>query len=122
MLRYLCRKNATDIPQQMINQSREHFLKYIKPFSHHLKEKLDDLVEQITKMQQEGDYHELDLHRMQQKLNQLKEELVQPSDLALERQPPSCVNFVSLRIKSSKIDFVEKTIHYKRIKLLRYFF
>lgn len=90
---------SINIVKRTAHQAREKFLRAVNPYFPHLIYKLNYLAQQIKEIRRE-EFNDQDIQQLTEKLNQLEKELVQPTDLVIERQPTALVDFVSLRIPS----------------------
>ena len=98
--------DSIDKIKQIANHCREKFINYTSPFFLHLENKLNSLAREMKGMRQENEFNELDLHQLKGKLNRLKKELLQPTNLCIEQQPTSFITCISLRTPSGKRDII----------------
>jgi len=70
---------------------------------HQIKINLAKLTDQLKTIRQENDFNEIDLHEINDKLNQLTEELHKLSNLSIQSDCTPLINRISLVVSSGKL-------------------
>jgi hypothetical protein len=61
-------------------------MNYTKKFLIEIENKLNNIAKELKRIREENEFNEIDLERFRQKLNKLKEELDQPTNISIEQQ------------------------------------
>ena len=71
------RRTAEEAKELLLNHTTEHIEK--------IEVKLKKLTEKVKEIRKENDFNEIDLNQLKDKLQQLEEELHQPSNISIEK-------------------------------------
>ncbi len=94
--------------EQTATRFRERVMNYTKKFLIQLENKLNNIAKELKRIREENEFNEVDLERFRQKLNKLKEELDQPTNISIEQQSSAFINRILVMIpfnKGKNIDF-----------------
>lgn len=91
------RKDAIEQIEETAKKCREKLIKYLNPIINETKIIFDDLKEQPKSLQETNEFNEIDLNELNQKLQQLKNELDQPSTISVERQSTPFISRINVR-------------------------
>jgi hypothetical protein len=67
-------------------ECRERVMNYTKKFLIEVENKSNTIAKELKRIREENEFNEIDLERFRQKLNKLKEELDQPTNISIEQQ------------------------------------
>lgn len=87
--------------RKIAEECRAKWIEYSHKLHDQIDEKLNDLARRIKKLRDEKQGKEIVLKNLQERLRKLREELMQPGDIRIERQSTSFIDKISLS-KSSK--------------------
>ena len=88
----IIRKTAEEVRQLMRNYTTEHLSE--------MEKKLNELTAQLTESREENDFMEGDLQQWNQKLTQMNEELLEPSNIKVKQSSTPLITKINVEILS----------------------
>lgn len=95
-------RNSIKTIQKTADEARQAVLEYTTGHSRELETKLNKLTDQLRQSREENDFFEIDLHRWNDELSRLTEELAKPSNINLRHESTSLVTKISIDVISRK--------------------
>ncbi|UJR11741.1 hypothetical protein I4U23_015922 [Adineta vaga] len=89
-------RNSIRIIQQRAEKCRQRAVQHCKTNFKQIEQKLSELSEEIKDIQRENEFNEIDLNDLKRKLNEINEELNNPSNISIEEHSQSFINEISV--------------------------
>jgi uncharacterized phage infection (PIP) family protein YhgE len=87
--------------QQTAEEAREILAIHTPEHINKIENKMTQLTEQLKETRQENDFNEIGLNQLKERLTQLEEELVKPSNISIKEDFSSFISKISVIIASS---------------------
>ncbi len=94
-------KDSIKIIEQTAKECRASLMNYTNKYVIEIENKLNNIARELKRIREENEFNEIDLKQFRENLNQLKEELNQPTNISIEQISTS---FVSKIVVISPVD------------------
>jgi len=85
-------KDSINKIQQIAEETRQLLIKYTNEYINQIEIRLIKLTEELKQIRQEDDFNEINLNQLNQKLQQLEEELDKPSNISIQQESSTFIN------------------------------
>jgi hypothetical protein len=85
-------KDSINKIQQIAEETRQLLIKYTNEYMNQIEIRLIKLTEELKQIRQEDDFNEINLNQLNQKLQQLEEELDKPSNISIQQESSTFIN------------------------------
>ena len=96
-------QTSIKIIQETAEKARQLVFKNIEEYTHQIESKLNELTKQLRESRQENDFNEINLSEYQEKIDQLNNELIKPSDISIREDSISFINKICVHVSSEFI-------------------
>jgi Rad3-related DNA helicase len=86
--------------QQTADEARHILLKNTKEYIHEIEIKLNELTNQLRQTRQEDDFNEINLRHLDEELNQLTRDLIEPSNISIGEDSTQFIKKIFLNVSS----------------------
>jgi sugar lactone lactonase YvrE len=91
-------KNSIELIQNIANEKREEMRKYYFEQRNQIEIQLKQLTEQFKENREKNDFIEIDLNHWNQQLIQLEDQLINSSNMSIEKQSTTLIQNISLKV------------------------
>jgi len=95
-------KDSINKIQQIAEETRQLLIKYTNEYINQIEIRLIKLTEELKQIRQEDDFNEIHLNQLNQKLQQLEEELDKPSNISIQQESSTFINKIFVIIPFDK--------------------
>jgi chromosome segregation ATPase len=85
-------KDSIEKIEQIAKDCRERLIHHTNKYLIKIENRLNNIAGELKRIREENEFNEIDLNHFKEKLNKLKEELNQPSNILLKRQSTSFID------------------------------
>jgi outer membrane murein-binding lipoprotein Lpp len=85
-------KDSIEKIEQIAKDCRERLIHHTNKYLIQIENRLNNIAGELKRIREENEFNEIDLNHFKEKLNKLKEELNQPSNILLKRQSTSFID------------------------------